>query len=274
MEGSAVAAVAGRSCSCAPAKAYPTLYRCSDQRSAPDGSVEHSTSVPSSDPRVWQRTRSPGLFLMESVSRSMLGAVRGARRAGRTPSVSGAAHPRYRGQPVADLHRRCTCQTGRSHVPSLSPDFSGHPSISPDFPPERPRLPKSQVIASMPHNQSGPIDRKGESMPKLLAIRTARLFALGAASDDLLWRQRPIRGPSLARPGAPQRRQCQCSDDALSTLWLPDTVITAAFLVPAQGSGAPAFCKVLDTVAPETDIEVRLPDNWHGHLLHLGGSRI
>ena len=48
-------------------------------------------------------------------------------------------------------------------------------------------------------------------MPNLLAIRTARLFALGAAADDLLWRQRPFRGRSLARPGAPQRRQCQCS---------------------------------------------------------------
>src|ERR1700730_15192355 len=51
----------------------------------------------------------------------------------------------------------------------------------------------------------------------------------------------------------------QCA--ALSTLSLPDTVITAAALVPAQGS-VPAYCRVLATVEPETDIEVRLPDTW------------
>ena len=33
-----------------------------------------------------------------------------------------------------------------------------------------------------------------------------------------------------------------------------------------------AYCKVLGTVAPETDIELRLPTAWQRRLLHLGGA--
>lgn len=58
---------------------------------------------------------------------------------------------------------------------------------------------------------------------------------------------------------------------ALTALALPQTVVTSAVLVPAQG-GAPEHCRVLATVAPETDIEVRLPTVWQERLLHLGGS--
>lgn len=58
---------------------------------------------------------------------------------------------------------------------------------------------------------------------------------------------------------------------ALASLELPQTVITSAVLVLAQ-SGAPEYCRVLATVEPETDIEVRLPTAWHERLLHLGGS--
>jgi hypothetical protein len=58
---------------------------------------------------------------------------------------------------------------------------------------------------------------------------------------------------------------------ALLELALPDTVITSAVEVAAQGS-VPAYCRVLATVNPETDIEVRLPDQWRRRLLHLGGS--
>ena len=57
---------------------------------------------------------------------------------------------------------------------------------------------------------------------------------------------------------------------ALSALALPQTVITSATAVPAQGS-APEYCRVLATVEPETDIEVRLPNAWAKRLLHLGG---
>lgn len=61
------------------------------------------------------------------------------------------------------------------------------------------------------------------------------------------------------------------SCNALSQLELPDTVITSAVVVPAQGA-EPTYCRVLATVAPETDVEVRLPDGWQRRLLHLGGS--
>ena len=58
---------------------------------------------------------------------------------------------------------------------------------------------------------------------------------------------------------------------ALSALSLPHTVITSASVVPAQGP-APGYCRILATVEPETDIEVRLPDEWRRRLLHVGGS--
>ena len=58
---------------------------------------------------------------------------------------------------------------------------------------------------------------------------------------------------------------------ALTGLALPDTVITSAALVAAQGS-TPEYCRVLATVEPETDIEVRLPTAWTERLLHLGGA--
>jgi Tannase and feruloyl esterase len=57
---------------------------------------------------------------------------------------------------------------------------------------------------------------------------------------------------------------------ALTALELPQTVITSATIVPAVGS-APEYCRVLATVEPETDIEVRLPSAWAERLLHLGG---
>jgi hypothetical protein len=59
--------------------------------------------------------------------------------------------------------------------------------------------------------------------------------------------------------------------DALLQLALTDAVITSAVAVPPQGA-APGYCRVLATVSPETDIEVRLPDGWRRRLLHIGGG--
>jgi len=42
-------------------------------------------------------------------------------------------------------------------------------------------------------------------------------------------------------------------------------------MVSAAGS-TPAYCNVLATVAPETDIQVQLPANWKNRYLHLGGG--
>ena len=57
----------------------------------------------------------------------------------------------------------------------------------------------------------------------------------------------------------------------LVTLSIPNTAITSAAIVPATGS-TPAYCNVLATVAPQTDIQVQLPAIWKGRYLHLGGG--
>lgn len=58
---------------------------------------------------------------------------------------------------------------------------------------------------------------------------------------------------------------------SLISLSLPNTVVTSATKVPATAT-TPAFCNVLATVAPQTDIQVQLPDGWQGRYLHLGGA--
>ncbi|KJC58637.1 hypothetical protein UP10_22220 [Bradyrhizobium sp. LTSPM299] len=57
----------------------------------------------------------------------------------------------------------------------------------------------------------------------------------------------------------------------LTSLNIPNTTITSATAVAATGA-TPAYCNVLATVAPQTDIEVRLPVKWKGRYLHLGGG--
>ena len=57
----------------------------------------------------------------------------------------------------------------------------------------------------------------------------------------------------------------------LASLSIPNTTITSASMVPATSS-TPAYCNVLATVAPQTDIQVQLPTKWKGRYLHLGGA--
>jgi hypothetical protein len=57
----------------------------------------------------------------------------------------------------------------------------------------------------------------------------------------------------------------------LTSLNIPNTTITSATAVATTGA-TPAYCNVLATVAPQTDIEVRLPVKWKGRYLHLGGG--
>jgi feruloyl esterase len=81
--------------------------------------------------------------------------------------------------------------------------------------------------------------------------------------------------PSAIVPAAETGRAMSDQDNsscqALEGRSWPYTVVTSASVVPAQG-GAPAYCRVLATIEPETDIEVRLPDRWLRRLLHIGGS--
>ena len=64
------------------------------------------------------------------------------------------------------------------------------------------------------------------------------------------------------------------ADDACSDLMLQPyggATITSATMVPASGD-TPAYCWVTATAGKETDIEVRLPDNWKKRYLHIGGA--
>lgn len=49
----------------------------------------------------------------------------------------------------------------------------------------------------------------------------------------------------------------------LTALSIANTTVTSATLVPASG-GTPAYCDVLATYAPETDMEIQLPVSWGG----------
>ena len=57
----------------------------------------------------------------------------------------------------------------------------------------------------------------------------------------------------------------------LTSLQIPNTTIMSAVYV-APTSALPGYCQVLATVLPQTDIEVRLPDNWEDRYLHFGGG--
>jgi feruloyl esterase len=59
--------------------------------------------------------------------------------------------------------------------------------------------------------------------------------------------------------------------DNLATLSLTDTVITSTTYIDAS-SELPGYCEVQATVGPQTDVIVRLPDNWRYRYFHLGGA--
>ena len=60
-----------------------------------------------------------------------------------------------------------------------------------------------------------------------------------------------------------------CSDLALEPYG--GATITSATPVPAAGA-TPAYCRVTATYGFQTDIEVRLPDQWQKRFLHVGGG--
>ena len=106
--------------------------------------------------------------------------------------------------------------------------------------------------------------------------RVARIRAAGSPSGSdrvaalvtvlvamTLW------SPSVAH-GGPRWVSTAGDCASLIALSLPNAVITTATSVPASGS-APRYCRVLATAAPETDIELRMPETWHARLLHVGG---
>jgi feruloyl esterase len=72
---------------------------------------------------------------------------------------------------------------------------------------------------------------------------------------------------SSASAGPGNIASCQ----ALTGLVVPNTTITSAIYV-APTSTLPGYCDLLATVAPQTDVEVRLPDNYTNRYLHFGGG--
>jgi feruloyl esterase len=74
---------------------------------------------------------------------------------------------------------------------------------------------------------------------------------------------------TLVRERDPRLPVLSCA--GLAGLSIPDAIITGAADVAATGP-TPAYCRVLATIAPQTDVELRLPRRWQQRLLHLGGS--
>jgi feruloyl esterase len=72
----------------------------------------------------------------------------------------------------------------------------------------------------------------------------------------------------LLATGAPAG-QSDC--DEIASLLINNTTITSTNYVFPAGD-LPGYCEVTATVSPETDVMVRLPDNWLGRYLHLGGG--
>jgi feruloyl esterase len=74
---------------------------------------------------------------------------------------------------------------------------------------------------------------------------------------------------SVALNATPTAAATSCA--GLASLSIPNGTITSATLMPASGA-TPAYCNVLASVAPETNIQVQLPNNWQHRYLHLGGA--
>ena len=63
----------------------------------------------------------------------------------------------------------------------------------------------------------------------------------------------------------------ECKELELDSLKIRNTEITSTAYVEPAGE-LPGYCEVMATVAPQTDVAVRLPDNWFDRYLHLGGA--
>jgi feruloyl esterase len=80
-----------------------------------------------------------------------------------------------------------------------------------------------------------------------------------------------LTGRVSASQGLEHVQSPQIPCESLAGLFRGDGVITNAVHVPAAGA-IPGYCRVLATVEPETDIELRLPENWKQRLLQIGSA--
>ena len=69
----------------------------------------------------------------------------------------------------------------------------------------------------------------------------------------------------------------QNCEDLLRPGLFPNTIVQKAVAVPADaGTGMPAFCEVTAQISPVAGSKItavfRLPDDWNGRMLGLGGA--
>jgi hypothetical protein len=100
---------------------------------------------------------------------------------------------------------------------------------------------------------------------------TANPPAVGLVTSATLVSLLAIGVPPADAADAPGTRLPAVACHTLTSLDLPGASIASATVV-AEAGATPAYCRVIATVAPETDIELRLPEVWHERLLHVGGS--
>jgi hypothetical protein len=92
------------------------------------------------------------------------------------------------------------------------------------------------------------------------AVTLAVLAIAGCGGDD-------DDGPSAAGNGASASQACS----TLTGKTLAGATVTAAASVAASGA-VPVYCKVNATIAPQLNLEMRLPQQWNGKLYYGGGG--
>ena len=99
-------------------------------------------------------------------------------------------------------------------------------------------------------NLRGP-RRRAAALPYMVAVT----FGLAAANNNAA----PVINANPANCGA------------LASLTVPNTTFTSATYISPTAK-TPGYCDLKATVAPQTDIEIWLPDQWFQRYLHLGGG--
>lgn len=102
--------------------------------------------------------------------------------------------------------------------------------------------------------EKNPVGRRPKHLQQWHA---ARRIAVGLASTALMW---PGLQAAAAGPSA-------CA--SLGAVAIPNTTITSATYVADAGGN---YCQVAATVAPEHDVQVRLPDLWKQRYVQNGGA--
>jgi hypothetical protein len=162
-------------------------------------------------------------------------------------SVNLTRRPRHR-----NPEKHLSCRVGRGKVPINRRSDCWAADIV-----EAPRLTDSvrQVHKAKGDNMPSP-SRSLLYRSTLAALVTLAMAACGSGDGD------PANGSAATAAQA-------CS--ALSGKTLAGAAVTAAAAVAASGP-VPLYCKVNATIAPQLNLELRLPQQWNGKLYYGGGG--